>query len=216
MTSIDDAAAGPRPSDRVQDPPGAQPAPREVPALRLSGAELAVLLALRDTRAADISRQGLGISIEPGSDGRNSLADRGLWQVRHGIELPAAQAIAVGDTLTAAMCWLRIGTPDAAAATIVIGPEHTLLLAALGDGAQEIATLRVDADIAGVTAGICDHLTSMMETDAQVHVHVVGLPATGTPSERVIPATDHRSGDDDAAPALAARLREAISEAIGR
>src|SRR5690625_3158320 len=112
---------------------------RDAPAVRLDAAELADLLCLRDTAAGAISRRALGIAVEPGRSGRESLAARGLWRERNGMGLPSGPAITVGDTLTAAVGWLRIGTSEVPVATIVIGPEHTLLLAALGDGAQEIA-----------------------------------------------------------------------------
>lgn len=192
-----------------------------MPALRLDGAEIALLLSLRSTEAATISRQGLGITAEPGPVGRDCLAERGLWQERHGMGLPAAEAITVGDTLTSAVCWLRIGTAGAVAATIVIGPEHTLLLAALGDGGQEIAALQVDADVAQVAAGICDHLVSLADarTAQDLHVHVLRLDAAGSVHEQIVPAATH-SGDSSshetagARPGLVEQLRQGLPQVV--
>lgn len=180
--------------------------PSAPPALRLNAAELAVLLDLRPTAASDVSRTGLGVPQDADLQaGREELTERGLWQERYGRGLPAGEAIAVGDVLTAATTWVRIGTDRGAAATLVVGPDRVLLSAPLADGVHEFAGLAAEASVAGTAAEICVHLRGLLTEP--LSVHVVHLDALDARSDEVI-----ATGQSDA-PELTDQLARALGQA---
>lgn len=183
-----------------------EPAPSAPPALRLSANELAVLLELRPTTAAEVSRTGLGVPEEADAEaGREELTDRGLWQERYGRGLPAGEAITVGEVLTAASTWVRIGTERGAAATLVVGGDRVLLSAPLAEGVHEFAGLAAEAPVAVTVAEICVHLRGLLTEP--LSVHVVHLDVLDARSDEVI-----ATGDFDI-PELTDRLAQALGEA---
>lgn len=130
--------------------------PTAAGAVRLDAAEISWLLSLRPGPAALLAAAALGCS--PDSAGPpGSLAHRGLSQVRGDRILPDGDAIDIGDTLTAASAFVRVGTAGAIAALIAVGWRRVLVLAPSETGA-EVAALDVETSPGAAAAAIAGQI----------------------------------------------------------